>query len=451
MILENVDVSAILMTEGASLMDSEKEKSIISYIHSMLQSVEGDIPTDCHYPKCLYRRQADSLQTYFKAFHATSKGKFTRYDLEQMDHAYKNVLTIKRLIGMDLPDDLREMFHIKTIMTNLLNGKLGIDVAYLKYMIEEATKQEQLNQYIKQYTDSQKTLEVMKKNVTLTTDTGDDVDVVRQLIRSKESEKLQLEQQIAQMSDRISESDRKRMMLASIQKIDINSIETKIAQLSKLVEKHNAAVEEHTQICGRYQQVQHDASILQSELDRLEKAFDQYVKTSAEIESHTANDERFRVIAEATSSTKGIPVLAIRETVDKAISTANRLLNVMYDDEIELLRPIIDESQFTLPFRCGNNQSADIKYGSQSESTLLSLALSLSLASSMTQYNIPLVDEIDAYLDSSIRDDFILMLSNMMASLGMEQMFLISHNLQKDQLSHIVSTVDMSEIIANQK
>lgn len=451
MILENVDVSAVLMTEGASLMDSEKEKSIISYIHSMLQSVEGDIPTDCHYPNCLYRKQADSLQTYFKAFHATSKGKFTRYDLEQMDHAYKNVLTIKRLIGMDLPDDLREMFNIKTIMTNIINGKLGIDVSYLKYMIEEATKQEQLNQYIKQYTDSQKTLEVMKKNVTLTNDTGDDVDVVKQLIQSKENEKLQLEQQITQMANTISDSDRKRMMIASIQKIDINSIETKISQLSKLVEKHNAAVEEHTQIYSKYQQMTHNASILQSELDRLEKAFDQYVKTSAEIESHTANDERYRVIAEATSSTKGIPVLAIRETVDRAISTANRLLNVMYDDEIELLRPVIDESQFTLPFRCGSNHSADIKYGSQSESTLLSLALSLSLASSMTQYNIPLVDEIDAYLDSSIRDDFILMLSNMMASLGMEQMFLISHNLQKDQLNHIVSTVDMSEIITNQK
>ena len=137
------------------------------------------------------------------------------------------------------------------------------------------------------------------------------------------------------------------------------------------------------------------------------------------------NDTKFKAIAEATSSTKGIPVLAIRDTVDKAINTANRLLNVMYDGEIELLRPVIDESQFTLPFRCGSNQSADIKYGSQSESTLLSLALSLSLASSMTSYNIPLVDEIDAYLDSSIRDDFILMLSNMMASLGMEQMFLI--------------------------
>ena len=140
-------------------------------------------------------------------------------------------------------------------------------------------------------------------------------------------------------------------------------------------------------------------------------------------------------------------MIAIRDTVDRAISTANRLLQVMYDDEIQLLRPVINESQFTLPFRCGNNKSADIRYGSQSESTLLSLALSLSLASTMTHYSVPLVDEIDAYLDMAIRDGFILMLESMMSAMGMQQMFLISHNLQKGQFEHIVHTVDISEII----
>ena len=451
MIMENIDVSAVLMQEGASLMDSEKEKSIISYIHSMLQSVPGDIPTECDTPNCLYRKSYETFQTYFKSFHSSSKGKFTRYDLEQMDHAYKNVLTIRRLISTDLPDDLKAMFSIKTIMQNLLNNKLGVDVNYLKYMIEEATKQEQLNQYIKQYTDSQQTLNVMKENMVLTVDTGDDVDTIQQLIRTKQDVKTQLENQIEQISDQVAEIDRNRMTIASIQKIDINAVNKRYDQITKLLDKESAANEEYRQISYEYQTMNHNASLLAAELDKLEKAFDQYVKTTAEIESHMSNDERYKAIAEATSSTKGIPVLAIRNTVDNAIATANRLLNVMYDNEIELLRPVIDETQFTLPFRCGGNQSADIKYGSQSESTLLSLALSLSLASSMTQYNIPLIDEIDAYLDASIRDDFILMLSNMMSSLGMEQMFIISHNLQKDQLSHIVSTVDMSEIISKHK
>jgi hypothetical protein len=43
------------------------------------------------------------------------------------------------------------------------------------------------------------------------------------------------------------------------------------------------------------------------------------------------------------------------------------------------------------------------------------------------------------------------MLESMMAKLGMEQMFLISHNLQKGQYAHIVHTIDISEIIDQQK
>ena len=39
----------------------------------------------------------------------------------------------------------------------------------------------------------------------------------------------------------------------------------------------------------------------------------------------------------------------------------------------------------------------------------------------------------------------------MMGKLGMEQMFIISHNLQKGQFSHIVHTIDISEIIDTMK
>jgi hypothetical protein len=74
----------------------------------------------------------------------------------------------------------------------------------------------------------------------------------------------------------------------------------------------------------------------------------------------------------------------------------------MYDGEIELLEPKIDETTFTLPFRCGTNMSYDIKYGSQSENTLLSLALELSLVSSLTKYDVALIDEIDAALDTDM-------------------------------------------------
>jgi DNA repair exonuclease SbcCD ATPase subunit len=117
----------------------------------------------------------------------------------------------------------------------------------------------------------------------------------------------------------------------------------------------------------------------------------------------------------------------------------------MYDGEIELLDPVIDESSFTLPFRCGSHTSSDIRYGSQSESTLLSLALEMSLSASLSQYNVCLIDEIDAYLDPVMHSSYLMMLQETMATLKMEQLFLISHSVQPGQYDHIVHTIDLSK------
>lgn len=451
MVQNDIDINAVLMREGASLMDSEKEKSVISYIHSLLHNVQGNFPNhDCDGVNCIYRNSYDALQNYFKSFQSTSKGKLTRYDLEQMDHASKNLITIKRIINTDIPNILIPYFDIKTIIANVANHNQGIDTEFIKQLIEEAKLQEQRSQYIKQLSDAEHSLELMKSSM-IVDDNKDGIDVVQTMIQNTTQKRDSLDEQIASLTKTISDHDRKRLTLSSIQKIDIGSIEQQIAKLDKTIASLHDAESECAINANTYQTKLSKFELLQTELDQLEKAFDQYVKTNTEIEQHTANDERYKAIAEATSSTKGMPVIAIRDTVHRAIATANRLLQVMYDDEIELLKPVIDESSFMLPFRCGGNKSMDIKYGSQSESTLLSLALSLSLASSLTSYKIPLVDEIDAYLDASIRDDFILMLSAMMQTLGIEQMFLISHNLQKGQFEHIVNTIDLSEIISQSK
>ena len=450
MIAHGIDVSAFLIKEGASVLDSEKEKSMISYIRSMMNSVDGEIPdqTSCSIQNCLYRNVYDAFETYFNSYQSTKDGEYTQYDLEQMDHAYKNIQTIRRLINIEITDpNIKDIFTMKSITTNMLKCGFGIDVDFIKYLIEQAAKQEQRNQYIKQLHDSEQSMLILEERMKSNQKSDETVDDLKSYITSKEDELHQLDDQITKLTNDIREIDERRVMITSVQKIDILSLEKRATQLRKQVEEITTYENQHNDLVFQYNQTASTYKTLVSELDTLEKAFDQYVKTTTEIEQNLSQDTTFKAIAEATSSTKGIPVIAIRDTVERAIHTANQLLDVMYDHEIELLHPIIDETNFTLPFRCGTNKSSDIRYGSQSESTLLSLALSLSLSASLSQFNIPLVDEIDAYLDMSIRDDFILMLESMMSKLGMEQMFLISHNLQKGQFSHIVHTIDLSEII----
>lgn len=453
MVMHGMDVSAFLMKAGADVLDTEKERSVITYIRSMMNSVDGEIPDQsrCSIENCLYRRVYDAFDSYFKSFQSTSKGEFTQYDLEQMDHAYKNLLSIQKMTNIEIPNQLvREMFSIKSIMKNILEFGFGVNVDTIKYLIEETTKSEQRNQYISQLHDSEQSLAIIQERLSVNMDISDTQDI-HKMISVLNQQQQSIEQEISDVKALLTDTETKRLSLNHVKRIDIAALESRRIQLQSILDKLTTAETQYRELGFQYQTRSGEYKSLVSELDILEKAFDQYVKTSAEIEQNTTSDSIYKAIAEATSSTKGIPVIAIRDTVERAIHTANQLLDVMYDHEIELLHPIIDETNFALPFRCGNNRSNDIRYGSQSESTLLSLALSLSLASSLTHFNIPLVDEIDAYLDLSIRDGFILMLESMMGKLGMEQMFLISHNLQKGQYAHIVHTVDISEMIDNQK
>ncbi len=132
--------------------------------------------------------------------------------------------------------------------------------------------------------------------------------------------------------------------------------------------------------------------------------------------------------------------------MDKSKRLTNRLLDVMYTGEIQILDPIIDESEFTIPFRCGGNVSNDIRYGSQSESTLISLTLSLSLASSLTKYNIRLLDEIDGFMDQQSAEVFVLMLNEMIGTLGIDQMFIISHKMAPHAHDEIVHVLDIGKM-----
>ena len=194
-----------------------------------------------------------------------------------------------------------------------------------------------------------------------------------------------------------------------------------------------------------------DLQAFEKRLETLENVHKQYTSTMAEIDRHESLDKQYKIISEATSSTKGKPVVMIREKVEEALYMTNRLLDVMYDGEIELLTPIVDESSFVLPFRCGTNTSEDIRYGSQSESTLLSLAMSLSLASSMIPDFVPLVDELDAYLDTFMHEGFLLMLQEIMSTLRLEQMFLISHSIDPTLYESTVYCLNLSDEIDRMK
>lgn len=446
MVINGIDIAAFLIQEGSVLMDSEKEKSAVSRVRRMIEGVEGDfVDKECAYENCIYRKTHKMLETYFKSYQSSTSSQFTQYDLEQIEHAHKNVLTLKRLLNIEISVELKEMFNLNNIMLNVQNKQFGIDVSYIKYLMEEAAKNEQKIQYISQLNSVKASIENMEKLLIPTDNTEDAIKAIDDQISELNNKDIELSNVIDNETRLLDDNDRQRVLLSQVKHINVSDLNKRRIKLTALINQLNEKREEYNKLQYQINDIRIKINEVTIELKTISDAYNQYVNTVAEIDKHDSVNGRYKVIAEATSSTKGKPVLAIRDIVENALSLTNRLLDIMYDGEIELLDPIIDESSFTLPFRCGSHTSSDIRYGSQSESTLLSLALEMSLSASLSQYNVCLIDEIDAYLDPVMHSSYLMMLQETMATLKMEQLFLISHSVQPGQYDHIVHTIDLSK------
>ena len=451
MVCNGIDIAAFLMQEGSVLMDTEKEMSAVSRVRRMIEGVQGEwVDKECAFSECVYRKTHKMLETYFKSYQSTTSSQFTQYDLEQIEHAHKNVLTMKRLLTVDTPIELKDVFNLNNIMMNIQMNKIGIDVSYIKYLMEEAAKGEQRNQYVSQLADIERTIENMKKLLLPTDNMDDMIAKINSEISSLQSQDRDMDSKINECSSLLDTNDRRRLLMSQVKHINIDELNHRYGKLNVLLQKLTESEQEFSSLSITYNDLVVRSNTLSNELKVISDAYNQYVNTVAEIEKHDSMNGRYKIIAEATSSTKGKPVVAIRDTVENALSLTNRLLDIMYDGEIELLEPTIDETSFTLPFRCGSHTSSDIRYGSQSESTLLSLALELALSSSLTKYNVCLVDEIDAALDIDMCSLYVSMLYEVCSTLKIEQMFLISHHIDESSLTFI-HRLDLHEIINKNK
>lgn len=451
MLENNIDVSAFLVREGAALMDSEKEKSTISRIRDAINSVEGEIYDDCKHTKCLYWRTYEVLQTYFKSYQSATGTNLNQYDIEQFEHAHKCVQMIRRMCDLDMAKELKHMFQIDKIVRNVASGVYGIDVDRITYLMEEAAKMELKQQLTTQLNDISKSMENIESLMLPTGNMDEVMAGINLKIRDTKNAETRLSETIHQLEMDLETNNSQRSMVSQIKNINIEELGRRSRKLTELIQRLEQSESEYNELYSQCNEANNRLVVLRNDLKRLEDAHVQYDSTVVEVDKYISENKRYNIIAEATSSTKGKPVIAIRDKVEDALCLTNRLLDVMYDKEIQMLKPVIDETSFTLPFRSGSNVSSDIRYGSQSESTLLSLALSLSLASSLTLYNVPLIDEMDAALDAEMRDSFLMMLQEIMSVLKMEQMFIISHSTQPGTYDHTVHVINISEEIINLK
>lgn len=133
-------------------------------------------------------------------------------------------------------------------------------------------------------------------------------------------------------------------------------------------------------------------------------------------------------VAKALSPKSGIPLIFIKLYLDQTKKIANELLNIAYNGEFKIDFDLSDKD-FKIKVIAKDNEKDDISLASQGEVALTTISLSLALIEqSIGEYNILCLDEIDGPLDAHNRENFINILNAQIDKLGIEQVFVISHN-----------------------
>lgn len=146
-------------------------------------------------------------------------------------------------------------------------------------------------------------------------------------------------------------------------------------------------------------------------------------------------DKKFdytKLIKNALDPKQGIPLLFIDDFLQSITEKTNNLLHLAYGDEFKIEFDITEKDFFIKVHRLFSDLD-DINQASQGETSMTTLSLSLSMIENMIKkYNIIYLDEIDSTLSTENRRLFISMIEKQLLDLGIEQIFIISHNNEFD-------------------
>lgn len=168
----------------------------------------------------------------------------------------------------------------------------------------------------------------------------------------------------------------------------------------------------------------------QSSLKTKEFALSSAESLSKELSVLTKSFDIIGTVKNALDPKSGIPLVFINSYLESVEKIANKLLGIAYNGEFEI-KFNVTEKDFFITVRHGESVIEDITTCSQGETALTAISVSLALIErsiSRSGFNILVLDEIDGPLDSSNRKAFISIIENQIKELGIEQVFIISHN-----------------------
>ena len=209
-----------------------------------------------------------------------------------------------------------------------------------------------------------------------------------------------------------------------------NILENTLESLNKVLIPLESSSQEKIEFQFQLRNINALLESMQEQIKSTEYKISEYNRLVEESKVLAKKQKDLSIIMEAVSTKKGIPVVYMNTYLGKIQTLANNLLSIIYGDQLRLAKFKVTQETFEIPYVRNGTKIPDVRFASQSEIPLTTMALSFALSHKATEkYNIILLDEIDAGFDEHNRSAFLKMLHRQMVELHAEQVFIISHNL----------------------
>lgn len=441
-----------IKAKEALLSSKERESTELS-LHVSQLDVLSKRPTDCEIDSCPF------ISNALKWKDAGSKLTVVNADIEQIK---KDILLLETKA-----DNITELITLYTNFTDALNSVGARDNSVYAHFCEEKSLVDWVKGSLAEFQAARTQLEndiinakdweteyqavclsLSNKTAELersTNDTGALATNYKQEIEEYSAKKDAVTEDYnklyaygEELSKKLAEKqtllDKYNTYLNACSKFDsatvmLSSINAEINNYAKLADEISSYRIQYNLVCDAIKTVQSRKLMKTDEYNKSLAMLSQVNNLTKKLSTLKTVYKPTDTIAKALSPTSGIPLILIQMYLAETEEITNELLNVAYNGDFKI-KFLTTDKDFKIQVETKNHEiKDDILLASQGEVALTTISISLTLIEqSLGEYNILCLDEIDGPLDSSNRENFINILNSQIEKLGIEQVFVISHN-----------------------
>jgi DNA repair exonuclease SbcCD ATPase subunit len=418
-----------------------------SYDKKPLSSGELSIlftPAGCkHWKECLYYQELQSMNASTKKSKEEKASLLQEQEcLEGLGMIASGMYSIRRVLTMRNPEIKEYTITENDIVQCLLSKstKFFVQKETVQSLLEKIEFHDKYLEDKKNLLDAQKTLELIQaksnqmsmeslvqEQSAIMLQMNECKDKIRKLDRKMEgiNQLLNSTEELLQDFRLMMEYDRK----SGEYQRRIQSIQQRKQELNTLLEereKYHQRESEYQSAIDTYDGMIKDVTDEIMDLHMKRSIFEELSK---EIDHVQEWYEYAELIRDAVSNRTGIPKVHIMFYCRALKSIANDIIKEIYDGELILRDFIIDDNRFEIPYYTKGVNVSDIRYGSQAEISVATIAISFAiLIQFMPKYNIILLDEIDGPLHETNKKRLFASLEGQLKQINCEQVFLITQS-----------------------